>query len=56
VLTFRYFKGHKIETAERISFSAEHQSLSYSQDVTGPDGGHAQQNAQFSADFDGKSV
>ena len=49
VLTFRYFKGHKIETAERISFSAEDQSLMYSQDVTGPDGGHAYQSAQFSA-------
>jgi hypothetical protein len=49
VLTFRYFKGHKIETAERISFSAEDQSLTYSQDVTGPDGRHAHQSAQFSA-------
>jgi len=50
VLTFRYFKGHKIETAERISFSAEDQSLTYSQDVTGPDGAHAHQSAQFSTD------
>jgi hypothetical protein len=50
VLTFRYFKGHKIETAERISFSAKHQSLTYSQDVIGPDGGNAHQNAQFSTD------
>jgi hypothetical protein len=56
VLTFRCFKGHKIETAERISFSAEHQLLTYSQDVTGPDGGHAHQSAQFSADVDSKSV
>jgi hypothetical protein len=48
VLTFRYFKGHKIETAERISFSAEDQSLTYSQDVSGPDGEHAHQSAQFS--------
>jgi hypothetical protein len=50
VLTFRYFKGHKIETAEPISFSTEDQSLTYSQDVTGPDGAHAHQSAQFSAD------
>ena len=33
VLTFRYFKEHKIETAERISFSPETHSLTYSQDV-----------------------
>jgi hypothetical protein len=48
VLTFRYFKGHKIETAERISLSADHRSLTYSQDVTGPDGGHAHLSAHFS--------
>lgn len=50
VLTFRYFKGYKIETAERISFSPESHSLTYSQDVTGPDGGHTRNRAQFSAD------
>jgi hypothetical protein len=49
VLTFRYFKGHKIETAERISFSPETHSLTYSQDVTGPDGGHTHHDAQFFA-------
>jgi hypothetical protein len=49
VLTHRYFKGHKIETAERISFSSTDRSLAYDHDVTGPDGAHAHQSAMFSA-------
>ena len=47
VLTFRHFKGHKLEIAERVSFSQESQSLRYSQDVTGPDGKHAHHEADF---------
>jgi len=45
VLTLRYFKGQKIELAER--FSQQSHSIRYSQDVTGPDGKHMRHEAEF---------
>jgi hypothetical protein len=47
VLTFRYFKGQKLELAERVSFSQLSHSIRYSQDVTGPDGKHVHHEAEF---------
>jgi hypothetical protein len=47
VLTFRYFKGQKLELAERVSFSQLSHSIRYSQDVTGPDGKQVHHEAEF---------
>ena len=47
VLTFRYFKGQKLELAERVSFSQQSHSIRYSQDATGPDGKQVHHEAEF---------
>jgi len=52
LLTFRHFKGQRLEMAERISVSPDGRLLIYHQDLIGPDRQHSYHEAQFSiSDF-----
>ena len=46
-LTYRYFRGRRLELAERVVLSPENHSLVYRINITGPDGKESEHEVEF---------